>query len=343
MEITPGTLDILKKGLATLEKQVKERHKQLASRISTGQPISAEEEEWLDNGGNLVDEVHVVNTLGKASNYEKAYNGLEDKYKAAVLRLQKLAKGDKAAVAGNKRKCLSVILLLNMTANKHQGKETKSKEYGSTRSKEKQATPVFVKKENATLVQRIEILDWHHANKATQKATAAEFNKKWPNLSLKQPIISEWLRYEEKWRKQWEQSNGSGRSAKRVCQTQHPEVTEMMDLWIAKAMADNINLTGEVLRQKWTTLANLAGIPKDKHLTLSEGWLTRFKARHGLKELKCHGEAASANPEVVVEEQCRIQMLIKEQGYQLRDIFNMDETGLFYACVPLCLSHLLSQ
>ena len=339
MEITPRTLDILKKGLAALEKQVKEKHSQLASRISAGQPISAEEEEWLDNGGNLVDEVHAVDTLEKASNYEKAYNGLDDKYKAALLRLQKLAKGVKVAVAGNKRKCSSVILLLSMTTNKHQGKETKSKEYGSMRSKEKQATPVFTKKENATLAQRIEILNWHHENKAKQKETAAHFDKKWPNLMLKQPIISEWLRYEEKWRKQWEQSNGSGRSAKRVCQTRHPEVTEMMDLWIAKAMADNINLTGEVLRQKWTTFAYLAGVPEDEHLTRSEGWLTRFKGRHGLKGLKRYGEAASANPEVVIEEQCRIQKLIKEQGYQLRDIFNMDETGLFYACVPL--SHLL--
>jgi Tc5 transposase DNA-binding domain len=122
----------------------------------------------------------------------------------------------------------------------------------------------------------------------------------------------------------------------------------MMDLWIAKAMADNINLTGEVLRQKWTTLANLARIPKDKHLTLSEGWLTRFKARHGLKELKHHGEAASANPEVVIEEQCHIQMLIKEQGYQLRDIFNMDERDCFMhayhsACLIYCRSNFSDQ
>lgn len=49
-------------------------------------------------------------------------------------------------------------------------------------------------------------------------------------------------------------------------------------------------------------------------------------------------EAASANPEVVKTEQLRIQELIKESGYQLRDIFNMDETGLFYACVPFYCS-----
>lgn len=107
--------------------------------------------------------------------------------------------------------------------------------------------PAFTKKENATLKQCIEILNWHHANKAKQKVTAAHFNKIWPNLALKQPVISDWLRNEPKWRKQLEQSNGIGHSAKRVCQTHHPEVTDMMDLWILKAMADGINLTGEVL------------------------------------------------------------------------------------------------
>ncbi|KAF8545635.1 hypothetical protein OG21DRAFT_1528359, partial [Imleria badia] len=59
-----------------------------------------------------------------------------------------------------------------------------------------------------------------------------------------------------------------------VCQTQHPEVTEMLDLWILKAMADEILLTGKVLRQKWTEFANLAAISEDKRLCLSAGWLT---------------------------------------------------------------------
>ena len=59
----------------------------------------------------------------------------------------------------------------------------------------------------------------------------------------------------------------------------------MMDLWVLKAMNDKILLTGEVLRQKWNTFATLVGIPEDDRLKLSEGWLTRFKERNGLKEV----------------------------------------------------------
>jgi hypothetical protein len=144
---------------------------------------------------------------------------------------------------------------------------------------------------------------------------------------------------EEYWRKQWEESGGGlAYQAKRVRQTVHPEVTEMMELWVAKAMQARILLTGEVLRQKWKQFADLAGVLDDERLTLSEGWLTRLKERLGLKQMKRHGEGASADPEHVAQEKQRVQELIKKYGYRLKDVFNMDETGLFYVCVH-CLFH----
>ena len=159
--------------------------------------------------------------------------------------------------------------------------------------------PAFTRKENATLEQRIKILNWHHANGKNQQKTAKHFDVIFPNLQLKQPRISAWCKNEEKWREEYELSMGSARSGKRVCQTQHPEVTEMLDLWVSKAMADGILLTGEVLHQKWRKFADLAGVPEDKRLNLSEGWLGRYKVRIGLKQMKHHGEAASAAAETV--------------------------------------------
>ena len=47
--------------------------------------------------------------------------------------------------------------------------------------------------------------------------------------------------------------------------------------------------------------------------------------------MKCHGEAASACPEAIEKEQNQIQNIIKESGLAAKDVFNMDETGLFYA------------
>ncbi|KIL66716.1 hypothetical protein M378DRAFT_74681 [Amanita muscaria Koide BX008] len=99
-------------------------------------------------------------------------------------------------------------------------------------------------------------------------------------------------------------------------------------------MHDNIQLTGEVLRQKWKQFAVMVGIPDDEQLKLSEGWLRSFKERHGLKERKRHGEAGSASQLTVEEERQRVQKIISDGGYRPRDVFNMDETGLFYALPP---------
>lgn len=123
---------------------------------------------------------------------------------------------------------------------------------------------MFTKKETATVEQRIEILNWYHENGQNQSATARHFNSKYPNLQIKQPLISAWVKDESKWRQIWSQASGAhGRLVKHQQPVEYPEIAEMLDLWIAKAMEEGILISGEVLRQKWTTFADLACIPKD--------------------------------------------------------------------------------
>lgn len=157
--------------------------------------------------------------------------------------------------------------------------------------KTKKSQPVTIKnlKENATLKQHIEILDWHKKNGGNQTKTAKHFDVIYPHLKIKQPLISDWVKNEEKWHAEWAKSQRSGqgkRTAKHAVQTQHPEVNEMLELWVAKALEDGVVLTGEVLQQKWMRFADLAGVPEDEQLNLSEGWLTCFKSRNNLKSRK---------------------------------------------------------
>jgi len=56
--------------------------------------------------------------------------------------------------------------------------------------------------------------------------------------------------------------------------------------------------------------------------------LSKFKKRHGLKQVKKHGEAASADNAAIVKTIPELKEILK--SYDLKDIFNMDETGLFY-------------
>ena len=73
----------------------------------------------------------------------------------------------------------------------------------------------------------------------------------------------------------------------------------MMELWVSKAMGDGILITGEVLHQKWNAFADLVGVHEEDRLKLINGWLGSYKERNGLKEMKRHGEVASANAKTV--------------------------------------------
>jgi hypothetical protein len=102
------------------------------------------------------------------------------------------------------------------------------------------SAPVFTKKENATLAQRIQILAWHHKNGRNQLKTAQHFSPIYPNLKIKQPLVSAWLKEESKWQEQWEQCGSveSSRAAKRLRQTEFPQIDEMLHLWVEAASAE---------------------------------------------------------------------------------------------------------
>ena len=138
------------------------------------------------------------------------------------------------------------------------------------------------------------------------------------------------------WRGEYEKCHGNAQNNKRIRQTQHPEVTEMLDLWVARATASSILLTGEVLRQKWKDFADMVGIPDDERLTLSDGWLEKYKGHTGLKQFKWRSKAGSVGMEDVNKERNQTKAIL--QGYEPHNVYNMDETGLFYVydiCSPL--------
>jgi hypothetical protein len=51
----------------------------------------------------------------------------------------------------------------------------------------KAKAPLFTKKENATVAQQVEILDWFYANGKNQTKTATHLNAIYPNIKLTQP------------------------------------------------------------------------------------------------------------------------------------------------------------
>ena len=281
--MAPKPLDILKKGLTKFKTVIKAHKDELNAKLTCMETISAIDDHWLDNEANTVDEEHILEALEAASDYERAVGKLDEKDKALVKKLREWA-GDLARVVGNKWKHTSFRMDARVWRGCHWLFSCEGSEHEKeTKVPQKKSNPPVtadVKKENATLAQRIEILDWYHKNNKNQSATAQHFQSCYPSLKIKQPLVSSWIKDEAKWQDAWERTNHkSDQSAKRVCQTEHPEVSEMMYLWVSKAMGDRIVLTGEILCQKWNMFADMVGILEDDRLKLSNGWLGCIKDR----------------------------------------------------------------
>jgi hypothetical protein len=93
-----------------------------------------------------------------------------------------------------------------------------------------------------------------------------------------------------------------------------------------------VALNWDIVKQKADRFANELKISEDDRPTFSDGWLQKFLDRHGLKTIKLSGEAGSADHKAIEMELPVIQQIIAQ--YQRSNVFNMDETGLFYSMSP---------
>ncbi|GFT74674.1 uncharacterized protein TNCV_4809581 [Trichonephila clavipes] len=90
----------------------------------------------------------------------------------------------------------------------------------------------------------------------------------------------------------------------------------------------NIPMGGSLLKEKAKAFAKELGI----EFSASEGLLTNFKKRNGIVFKKMCEESSSVDINVCSKWQNSLSDLIKE--FEPRNIFNTDETGLFFKCLP---------
>lgn len=66
----------------------------------------------------------------------------------------------------------------------------------------------------------------------------------------------------------------------------------------------------------------------------SHGWFERFKQRHSLHNVKLKGELASADSDAAKNYPARFAEIIAENSYTPDQVFNADESGLFWKKMP---------
>lgn len=107
-----------------------------------------------------------------------------------------------------------------------------------------------------------------------------------------------------------------------------------MKLWFVQTRANSVILTDAFVATKALQFADALGIntPDKKEFAASDGWLQRFKQRHNIKSYRLHGEASSAPVQDLDAFRRELREVTKK--YNKNNIFNCDETGLFFRMAP---------
>ena len=74
--------------------------------------------------------------------------------------------------------------------------------------------------------------------------------------------------------------------------------------------------------------------PTFEEFKASRGWFEKFKKRTGIHSVVRHGEASSSDTKAAEEFVKLFEKIVIEEGYVAQQVFNCDETGLFWKKMP---------
>ncbi|XP_067120346.1 tigger transposable element-derived protein 4-like [Centruroides vittatus] len=120
-------------------------------------------------------------------------------------------------------------------------------------------------------------------------------------------------------------------SRKRQRKSPYKDVEDALVCWLKKIRSSNLPISRPILKQKAMEIAGVLGVETD--FSASDGWLERFKGRHGVTFKKLCGEKESVDMISVETWKERVLQEI-EKLYKPENVFNLDETRLFYKLLP---------
>lgn len=119
-------------------------------------------------------------------------------------------------------------------------------------------------------------------------------------------------------------------NVKKVKTPSFMELDHCLLKWFTQKRANNMTITNAVLQAKAQEFGKKLNYCDFK---CSESWIVRFKRRHNITSAKIVGEAAEVNVDVV-NDWLQNKWPDIRTNYKDKDIFNGDETGLFYKLTP---------
>ena len=116
---------------------------------------------------------------------------------------------------------------------------------------------------------------------------------------------------------------------KSVPKMKYEKVNETVLKYIQSANTSRVPIDGPNIKSFAKEIAKSMNLVEFK---ASNGWLSKLMRRHYIKLKKITGESGGVDPKVVNDRMSEIPSHL--EGYDPKDIFNYDETALFFRLLP---------
>ena len=129
-----------------------------------------------------------------------------------------------------------------------------------------------------------------------------------------------------------ETSEGLKRKSLKVAHDE--QLDKALYAWFIQQRTSGTPISGPLLQEKAKHFySHLHTDPADGDFKASTGWLEKFKNRHGIRNLSIQGELSAAE-ETVEPFLRKLRQVMEEKGLTAEQIYNADETGLLWKCLP---------
>jgi hypothetical protein len=120
--------------------------------------------------------------------------------------------------------------------------------------------------------------------------------------------------------------NETNLNAKRQRTFRYPKMESALVKWF-RANQERANVSGELVRESVMKILDWL-YPRHEPFKFSSGRLEVFKSRHGIRSYRRFGESGSVDMAALANTLPAIHDVLDQ--YAWKDIYNMDEIGLFY-------------
>jgi hypothetical protein len=129
-----------------------------------------------------------------------------------------------------------------------------------------------------------------------------------------------------------EESTSNASQQQRERALRWPELDRALIKWVQESQS-TLPLTGEAIKEKATRFWRLLDCYQGMEVPMfSNGWLNSFKKRHQIKSRARFGEEASINNTLIQQQITQVQAIARM--YPPCDVYNCDETGIYWKMIP---------